>query len=164
MIKLLLASALLLPTASFAEVDGATCQPFYLALQQLPHESIFQRDGFFNSQLFETSAYGCFLVMITSESRLAGRSLPDLSGRPDSAFFEAGWRSNPKYLADGPGSGVVGLEKDDSLCLVYTEQPAFLDDAGQVVQTRFIRVRVECLDGARSEKPPLVLQQKRQES
>lgn len=162
MIKLLLTLALLLPTVSFAKVDGATCQPFYLALQQLPHESIFQRDGFFNSQLFETSAYGCFLVMNTSESRLAGQSLPDLSGRPDSAFYEAGWRSNPKYLADGPGTGVVGLEKDDILCLVYTEQPAYLDDAGQIIQSRFIKVRVECLDGAHSEKPPMVLQQKRQ--
>ena len=162
MMKVLLTIALLLPTVSLAKVDGTTCEPFYTALEQIHHESIFQRDGFFNSQLFETSAYGCFLVMNTSESRLAGQSLPDLSGRPDSAFYKAGWRSNPKYLADGPGTGVVGLEKVDILCLVYTEQPAYLDDAGDIIQSRFIKVRVECLDGALSEKPPMVLPQKRQ--
>lgn len=149
---LLMLLTLLMPATALAEVNGDTCAPFYQALKQRPHESIFQQNGLFNSRAFESGAYGCFLVMLTSEKRLGERSLPDLSGDPGSDFYSAGWRSNPNYTSDGPGTGVVGLEKDDALCLIYTDQSALLDDSRKIVQDRFINVRVECLPGKRAER------------
>lgn len=150
-----------LPITAFATINGETCKPFYDVLKEPPHESIFQREGAYNSRFFETTAVGCFLVMNTSEALLAGTRLPDLSGRPGSVFYNAGWRSNPKYLADGPGTGVVGLEKGEALCLVFYEQPAHLDDKGQVVQSEFIKVRVECMEGRQGKSPKIILRERK---
>lgn len=157
--RLFLLALLTLPTFAFAAVDGETCRPFYDALTQVPHESIFQREGAYRSQFFETTAVGCFLVMNTSEERLAGEKLPDLSGRQGSALFNAGWRSNTKYLADGPGTGVVGLEKGEALCLVFYEQPAYLNDKEQIIQSEFIKVRVECMEGQHGSSPRMILRE-----
>jgi hypothetical protein len=159
-ILLLILLVMILPTQANAGVDGTTCQPFYRALEAVPHESIFQRNGLYTSQSFETGAIGCFLVMNTSATRLEGRQLPNLSGEPGTPLYNAGWRINPKYSADGPGTGVVGLEKDDAFCLVYTEQPSYIDDAGQIIQQEYIRVRVECMAILPAGEPGIVLKQK----
>ena len=148
---------LLLPTFASADVDAETCRPFYEALAGVPHESIFQRDGMYNSRYFETGATGCFLVMNTSEDRLGGQPMPDLTGEPGTPMYESGWRVNLKYVADGPGTSVVGLEKDVALCLVMTRHPRYINDDGQIVPTAFINVRVECLNGAKGENYQLML-------
>ena len=41
--------------------------------------------------------------MVTSEARLAGQPLPDLSAAPGTPLHRQGWRPEPAYLADGPG-------------------------------------------------------------
>ncbi len=149
----------ILPSLSLAIVDGGTCQPFYQALEQVPHESIFQREGMYNSRLFETSAKGCFVVMNTSQKRLAGLAMPDLSGLPGTPFYEAGWRVNPKYAADGPGSRVTGLEKESVLCIVYRDQPTYRNDDGKIAGGEFIRTRVECMEGASGSSPKMILRE-----
>jgi len=154
---------MLLPSLSLAKVTGAACQPFFESLDTVPHESIFQRDGNYPSEYFQTSAEGCFLVMVTSRTMLGGHVLPALDGSPGSALYDAGWRSNPKYLVDGPGTGVVGLENRETLCLVYTSQPSYVDDNGQVVQAEHISIRVECMDGVNSEREKMILQEKKEE-
>ena len=151
--------AILLPSFSVARVTGEACKPFYHELEAVPHESIFQRDGFYTSEYYQGAAVGCFLVMVTSKARLAGQTMPLLDGSPGSLLHDAGWRSNPKYLADGPGTGVVGLEDNGTLCLVYTNQPAYVDHSGQIIQSEHIKVRVECMDGANSEEGRIVLRE-----
>jgi hypothetical protein len=141
---------LCLAPAVQAGEDAEMCQPFYDALNSVPHESIYQDDGecAYTSTWFEACAKGCLVVMNTSVDRLDGQTLPDMSGEPDTPVHKAGWRINPKYIADGPGTGVVGLEKNDALCFVYTEQPAQVGESGGVTQSRYITVRIECMEGA----------------
>ena len=150
---------LLFPSLAFAQVTAETCQPFYQALESVPHESIFQREGFFNSRWFETTATGCFLVLNTNQTLLGKQTLPDLSGAPGSPFYNDDWRINPVYAADGPGTQVVGLEKGQDLCLVMTEQPSYIDDDGEIIKNIFIKVRVECLKGKQGKQYELMLRQ-----
>lgn len=150
---------LILPIAAGAVVDKDTCKPFYQALSAVPHESIFQRAGFFNSQYFGTTAKGCFVVMNTDDDRLGNQNLPDLSAAPGTSFHNAGWRANPKYSADGAGSGVTGLEKDDALCMVYYERPSYHNDDGTFVEDFHIKFKVECLEGAAGKSPRMILKE-----
>lgn len=158
--RLILLSVLFLfPMISVAEVTGETCQPFYQALEKIPHESIFQREGFFNSDYFGTTAKGCFMVMNTDDERLGEHLLPDFSAAPGSDLYLAGWRANPKYSADGPGTGVTGLEKDDVLCMVYYERPSYHNDDGTFVQDFHIKFKVECMEGAAGKSPKMILKE-----
>ncbi len=152
---------LLIPVIAFAEVTGETCKPFYHELEQVPHESIFQREGIYNSRQFETSATGCFLVMNTSRERLAGQRIPNFSAGPGTRLYEAGWRVNQKYAADGPGTMVTGLEKDEVLCLVYEDQPTYLNDDGNIAGGEFLKVRVECMEGAQGRRHKMILREKK---
>lgn len=144
----------LLPTVSLhAETTERACDTFANSLEAVPHESLFQRSGPFNSTWFKTGAFGCEMVLVTSQLRLAGQTLPDLSAAPGTALYRQGWRQQPAYLADGPGTGVVGMEKGQVLCLVYTEQPAWIDDNGRHRQSSEIRIRVECMAGEQAPGP-----------
>jgi hypothetical protein len=142
-----------------AVVDKNTCKPFYQALFAVPHESIFQREGFFNSQYFGTSAKGCFVVMNTDDNRLGNHPLPDFSAAPGSDLHQAGWQTNPKYSADGAGTGVTGLERDDALCMVYYERPSYYNDDGTFVQDFHIKFKVECMEGAAGKSPKMILKE-----
>jgi hypothetical protein len=152
-----------LAAAAPAEVGLEACAPFYQALDAVPHESIFQRGGPYTSTWFGIGAIGCTVVMVTSEKRLGERQLPDLTAAPGTPLHQTGWRINRKYIADGPGSGVVGVEKDDLLCLVYTEQPAWIDDAGRHLQSKQITVTVECMAGEGAKGPRYQLQKSPQQ-
>ena len=156
MISLLLL-ALLLPAVALAGVTPGTCAPFYQSLQQVPHESIFQQDGLYPSQLFETGVTGCLVVMVTGEARLGTGELPDLNAAPGSALYQAGWRNNPSFQADGPGTSMAGVEKDGVLCLVYRQRPAYVDAAGRIVQHEYVQARVECLEGGQGRCPQEML-------
>jgi hypothetical protein len=149
----LLTIAVLLPASTLAKVTPETCASFYQALEKVPHESIFQQDGLFSSQGFEVGVNGCLVVMVTDEVRMNGHSLPEFSADPGTPLHKAGWRSDTKYIADAPGTGVVGLVKDSTLCLVYTEQQSYLDDSGNIAQNGFVHSRVECLDVVQGECP-----------
>lgn len=138
---------LLLTAPLHAEPAERACDTFVQILEPLPHESLFQRSGPFNSTWFKTGAFGCEMVMVTSQQRLAGQLLPDLSATPGTLLYQQGWRSQPTYLADGPGTGVAGIEKEQVLCLVYTEQPAWIDENGRHHLSSEIRIRVECMAG-----------------
>lgn len=153
MIRLLLMLALLLPTAALAAVTPETCTPFYQALNEVPHESIFQHDGLFASQGFEVGLIGCLVVMVTDEERMAGYALPEFSADPGTPLHQAGWRSDTRYIADAPGTGVVGLEKDGVLCLVYTQRQAAPVASGKIAQNVSIHSRLECLDVVQGECP-----------
>lgn len=129
-----------------AGVTHETCAQFYNALEQVPHESIFQHDGMFASQYLEVGVNGCVVVMITNDERLNGHTLPDFSAESGDSLAQSGWRNEPKYAADGPGTGFWGLEKDNVLCLFYMNQPASFNESGEIVQSSYVNARVECLD------------------
>jgi len=135
---------LLLPATALAGEINHNCAPFYQALLQLPHEDLQSSDGPFTSEWSRHCVEGCLLVMITNQSLLGDQSLADLSGEPGTPLYDEGWRSNPAYTADGPGTSLVGLEKDGALCLVFTSQPSFVGDTGKIIQDDAIKVLVEC--------------------
>ena len=54
---------------------------------------------------------------------------------------------------------MVGLEKDDTLCLVYSERPSYFNDDGSFVEDFHIKVKVECLEGATGPSPRMILQE-----
>jgi hypothetical protein len=149
----------LLPVPTRAGDLNDSCAPFFQALLQVPHESLVRRDGLFTSQWSGHCVEGCLVVMQTDQVRLGSpalldsQALADLSAEPGTPLYQDGWRSNPAYTADGAGTGVIGLERDGALCLVYTEQPSFIDDNGQFVQSEAIKVRVECPIAIQSDKP-----------
>jgi hypothetical protein len=59
-------------------------------------------------------------------------------------MYRKGWRANNSFVADGPGTGVFGVEKESVLCLVRHEQPAYLDDYGNIIQSETLRITVQC--------------------
>ncbi len=153
MLRLLLLIAMLLPTTTRAGELNDSCAPFFQALLQVPHESLVRRDGLFTSQWTQHCVDGCLLEMQTNQARLGSQSLADLAAEPGTPLHQDGWRSNPSLSADGAGTGVVGLERDGALCLVFTEQPSFIDANGQFVQSETIKVRVECPIAIQSDQP-----------
>ncbi|MGW8313187.1 MAG: hypothetical protein ACWGOL_08150 [Desulfuromonadales bacterium] len=144
---------LLFPATSLAgEIDN-TCAPFYQALLHLPHDTLDHSEGLFTSQWSHHCVEGCVLTMLTNTALLGGQSLSDLSGDPGTPLYDEGWRSNPAYNSDEPGTSLVGLEKDGALCLVYTLQPSFVDDSGKIIRDDAIKVHVECPSAIISEGP-----------
>jgi len=119
----------------------------------VPHESIFQQDGLYASQKFGTGVTGCLVAMVTSDVLLGTDFYPSLTAAPGTPFHRAGWRSTRKYTVDDPGTNLVGLERDGNLCLVYLEQPVYVDDLGCIVQHEHVTARVECMDGSQGECP-----------
>lgn len=142
-----------------AEVGADPCEPFYRELAVVPHESLFQREGPFTSIWFGAGAIGCEVVMVTSESRLGQSDLPPLSAAPGTPLHQAGWRRNPHYVADGAGSRVVGVEQDNTLCLIYTDQPAWYDESGELIQSEHLTVKVQCMAGPQAPVPHRTLEQ-----
>jgi len=145
--------AMLLPATALAGGNSDSCAPFFQALLQVPHESLVRHDGLFTSQWSQHCVEGCLLVMDTDQARLGSQSLADLSADPGTPLYQDGWRNNPSLSADGAGTGVVGLEREGALCLVFTEQPSFIDDNGKLVQSETVKVRVECPVGIQGDGP-----------
>jgi hypothetical protein len=144
---------LLLPATSLAGEINQNCAPFYQALLQIPHDTLDHAEGPFTSEWSRHCVEGCVLTMLTNTELLGGQSLADLSGESGTPLYDEGWRSNPAYSADGPGTSLVGLEKDGALCLVFTLQPSFVDDTGKIIQDEAIKVRVECPEAIIGEGP-----------
>jgi hypothetical protein len=144
---------LLLPATALAGEIINNCAPFYQALLQFPHETLRSSDGPFTSEWSQHCVEGCLLEMLTNQSLLGDQSLADLSGKPGTPLYDEGWRINTTYRTDVPGNGLFGLEKEGSLCLVFTEQPSFVDETGKIIKDDAITVRVECPVGVLGEGP-----------
>lgn len=146
-------------SAAHAAAAEDACALFHRQLQEVPHESLYQREGPFTSVWFGAGAVGCEIVMVTSETRLADVSLPELNAAPGTPLHQAGWRLNPGYIADSAGSRMVGVEQGDTLCLIATDQPAWFDETGTLVQSAHITVKVQCMAGPEAPGPPRKLRE-----
>jgi hypothetical protein len=151
--RICLLIVLLLPATALSGEINNLCAPFYQALLQLPHDALQNSDGPFTSEWSQHCVEGCLLVMLTNQTRLGHQSLADLSGEPGTPLYDEGWRINPTYRTDVTGNDLVGLEKEGALCLVFTEQPSFVDDTGKIIKDDAIKVRVECPMGILGQGP-----------
>lgn len=91
---------------------------------------------------------GCSIRFETTEALLGDRALPDLRAAPGSALAALGWSVDPSIGADGPGSSVHALSREDVQCVVSWAQPSYLDDDGEFVASETITVVIQCEDAA----------------
>jgi hypothetical protein len=50
----------------------------------------------------------------------------------------------PELMADGAGSGVHGLRRGSTECVVRWNQPAYIDDDGSFVQSDTLTMLIQC--------------------
>jgi hypothetical protein len=132
-----------LPAYAASEQQDS-CEYFFLALKSVPHDNLTRRDGAHRS-LWDGKKYtGCEIKFETNNKLLAGRKTPDFDPTEDSEMDRGGWRVNNSFVADGPGTGLFGIEKESILCLVRHEQPAYLDDHGHIVQSETLTITIQC--------------------
>jgi hypothetical protein len=104
----------------------------------------YRSEGAYKS-LWDGKKYtGCEVEFVTHDKLLSGRRVPDFEPLKGSEMYRKGWRANNSFVADGPGTGVFGVEKESVLCLVRHEQPAYLDDYGNIIQSETLRITVQC--------------------
>ncbi|MDH3256725.1 MAG: hypothetical protein OEM27_03835 [Nitrospinota bacterium] len=120
------------------------CEYFFLALKAVPHDIISRSEGAHQS-LWDRKQYdGCEVQFVTDDTLLAGSRVPDFDALQGSEMYRRGWRVNNSIGADGPGTGIFGIEKKSVLCLVRHDQPAYLDDDGTFVQSETLSITVQC--------------------
>lgn len=121
------------------------CEDFQRALASVPHVSLTRRDGDMTSTWDGHDFRGCQIDFETNDSTLAGASVPQFwADDPDSDMYRAGWRTIPEILADGAGSGVYGVARRGTRCVVRWEQPAYIDDDGTFVQSETFDMLIQC--------------------
>ncbi|MCJ7629679.1 MAG: hypothetical protein MUO50_14990, partial [Longimicrobiales bacterium] len=70
-------------------------------------------------------------------------ALPGFDAIEDSEMCRAGWREIVDVRADGPGSGIFGLENDPVACVVRWGQPSYVDDDGEIIQSETLSIHIQ---------------------
>ena len=63
---------------------------------------------------------------------------------PGTELYRRGWVPVLELMADGPGSSLHGIRRERTECVVLHDQPAYLDDDGNIVQSETITVVIQC--------------------
>ena len=129
---------------SGAALQEGPCGEFYAALQEIPHVSLTTREGPVESIWPGEPAAACEMAFETTDSILGGMVAPDFWAEPGTATYRAGWRVIPEILADGPGSGVYGIQRSGVRCVIEWAQPAYIDDDGASVRSEMFGMRIQC--------------------
>lgn len=122
------------------------CRYFADRLDSVPHHKLEIKTGPYRSFRDNRTYNGCKLTFITSDSLLNRfeYTMPRFQAFDGTELYRMGWRINDNYSADGPGTGVHGIEKDTTLCLILYEKPAYLDDNGEIRSSESITLSIEC--------------------
>lgn len=123
------------------------CQYFYKELKKIPHLKLEIHKGVITFGWDKKEHTGCEISFISNDS-LMTKGSPLFRPDPDNNkyLYQQGWRSNKNYSADGPGTTLYGIEKNNLLCLISERQPAYIDDSGETVQQSKVTVTVECIE------------------
>jgi len=130
--------------AGAAAADGDACAYFFAALKAVPHETLSRRNGEHESSLDGKKYRGCEVRFVTTDALRDGRAVPNFEPLPGSETHRLGWRTIDSMTADGPGTGTFGMEKDSTLCVVRWSQPSHVAETGKIVQSKTLRVTVQC--------------------
>ncbi len=134
-----------------AQTEPASpCEPFFTALESVPHVALSMSAGPFVSTWDEMEYRGCEVDFETNDSLSAGVPVPSFDAIEDSDMYRLGWRMSHGITADGPGSGVFGIERESVLCVVRWAQPAYLFDDGEIVQSETFNMKVQCRESGGS--------------
>jgi hypothetical protein len=128
-----------------AQTEPASpCEPFFTALENVPYVVLSMSTGAFVSTWDGMEYSGCEIDFETNDSLSAGVSIPSFDAIQDSEMYRLGWRMSHGITADGPGSGVFGIERESVLCVVRWAQPAYIDDDEEFVQSETFSMKVQC--------------------
>lgn len=131
--------------AAAAAVAKDPCGYFLQALKAVPHEKLTRIDGDIQSLWDGKKHSGCEVMLVTNDTLRSGRDAPDFTATDGTRLYRLGWRMNNSLVADGPGSGIFGIENDSVLCLVSHDQPAELDEkTGKITQSETLTLTVQC--------------------
>lgn len=144
----LVVGAVLIGTSPRSAAAQSPCDDLHEVLDPVPHVSLLRSDGRFDSLWDGSTKVGCQLRLETSDSILAGDSVPNLTAEPGTTLYLTGWRPEAGILADGPGSGIYGIRKGSTVCVIRWEQPTYVDDAGNIIQSNVLTVEAQCSAGA----------------
>ena len=133
-----------LPDAEQASRAADLCQPFAEDLHPVPHMVLTMRIGDLESLWDQTPFNGCEVEFETNDSLSAGARVPSFDAIEGSEMHERGWRPLPGIGADGPGSGIFGIQKDEIACMVRWSQPAHIADDGEFVQSETLTMKIQC--------------------
>ena len=139
--------ALLYPISTDAQevIDKDTCQYFYDQLREIPHTKLVQNSVIEESVLYGEKKKGCEVEFVTNDSLSIDHDLPDfIFSFQTSELYDEGWRYNENYVADGPGTSLLGIQKEDTLCLISYAQPASLMEPEKIVTEKNITIEVQC--------------------
>ena len=120
------------------------CRLFYEALEGVPHTSLtIGTDGF--TSIWDGETYdGCEVAFETNDSVRSGIAVPSFFADTGTRLHADGWRMRIDIGADGAGSGIHAIQREAVLCVVRWEQPAYIDDEGQFVQSDTLNIRIQC--------------------
>lgn len=120
------------------------CKYFHESLERVPHVVLSVASGRFVSEWDQEEYIGCQVDFETNDSLRTDVRLPDFDALEGSEMNRLGWRPSYGILADGPGSGIFGIEKGPTLCIIRWAQPAHIDDDGEIVSSDTFNMRVQC--------------------
>jgi hypothetical protein len=124
--------------------DDGRCDDFLALLKAVPHASLTLDTGEHES-LWDKQVYrGCEVSFVTHDELLGEAQVPSLEAGEGSELYRKGWRPEPAYVADGPGTATFAVKRGAVVCLVSWRQPAHLEDSGEIVQSETLRIRVQC--------------------
>lgn len=138
---------------SWAPLSGASpaparqneaCAWFRDRLDSVPHEMLRVESGALESLYTGEEIRGGCQVRFRTRPRPDGAGILDLTAAEGSDLYRMGWRMDETVAADGPGTSLFGILRDGLSCLIYEAQPAFLDDAGEVVQSEILEITIQC--------------------
>jgi hypothetical protein len=131
--------------AAAAAVTKDPCGYFRQALKAVPHEKLTRIDGDIHSLWDGKKVSGCEVMFVTNDALRSGRDVPDFTATEGTKLYRLGWRTNNSLAADGPGSGIFGIENESVLCLVSHDQPAELDEkTGKITQSETLTLTIQC--------------------
>lgn len=84
---------------------------------------------------------GCRVLASGPASTVAGEVLPEDAVRE--LLQQGGWKEDPDYSADGPGTSSFGLRRGGTLCLVTAGAPSGVED-GKIFTDDTYRFEARC--------------------
>ncbi|MBT8478897.1 MAG: hypothetical protein KJO06_08275 [Gemmatimonadetes bacterium] len=120
------------------------CPYFQSRLESVPHVALSAASGRFVSDWDQEQHVGCQVDFETNDSLREGASVPHFDAIEGSEMHGLGWRQSYGIGADGPGSGIFGIEKGSTLCIIRWAQPAHIDDDGEIVSSDTFNMRIQC--------------------
>jgi len=139
------------PAAVYSQEPGPSasdranpCEPFAVALEAVPHVALAVRSGRFESMWDQVEYDGCEVEFETIDSLKARTPVPSFDAIEETEMYRLGWRASHGIGADGPGSGIFGIEKDAVLCVIRWSQPAHIDDSGEIVHSEIFTMKIQC--------------------